>query len=227
LAGLFKSQLPELASVIGPEKSQAVISLLDGTVQSLRQTNQQLSSYVTDQFNIIAHIQEILSIQRHYTALQQSQQRALVNVRSVINDALTMLLGTIEKKGICISLDLAHQVPLIKADHTKLVQVLLNLLKNSIDSIDIDIGEKHIHIRLFLVNASLNIEIQDNGSGFDAHTGEKLFQRGFTTKYSGSGLGLANCKSIIDSHNGLINITSPGPGQGTRAEIKFKLQPTT
>ncbi|GLU56998.1 hypothetical protein Dfri01_64590 [Dyadobacter frigoris] len=223
LAGFLKNQLPELTSAMGKEKSQAVISLLNGTVQSLKQTNQQMNSYVTDQFNIITHIQEILSIQRQYTAVQHSQQRAPVNLRSVINDSLAMLFATMDKKRITVSLDISQKETLIKADRTKLMQVLLNLLKNSIDSFETDIKERKIHIRLCSVNGSLTIEIRDNGSGFDVQTGERLFERGFTTKRSGSGLGLANCKSIIDSHSGLISITSPGPGQGTTAIIKFKI----
>ena len=81
-------------------------------------------------------------------------------------------------------------LPVIKGDRTKLMQVILNVLKNSIEAIDIYAVEKSISINITSHTDFLILQIQDSGKGFDEATGKKLFTRGFTTKSSGTGLGL-------------------------------------
>jgi len=61
----------------------------------------------------------------------------------------------------------------------------------------------------------------DNGQGFDAKTAELFFVRGFTTKKNGTGLGLYNCRAIIESHAGSFEIKSDGPGCGAVSTIRF------
>jgi signal transduction histidine kinase len=68
------------------------------------------------------------------------------------------------------------------------------------------------------------LQIKDNGKGFDESTANQLFKRGFTTKSSGAGLGLYNCRTIIESHEGTIDITSEGQGKGTLSTIGFKIR---
>jgi signal transduction histidine kinase len=69
----------------------------------------------------------------------------------------------------------------------------------------------------------LVFQVKDNGHGFDALTGKQLFERGFTTKASGTGLGLDSCRSIIENHGGTIEITSEGFGKGALTTITFKI----
>jgi signal transduction histidine kinase len=103
------------------------------------------------------------------------------------------------------------------------MQVLLNILRNSIDAIDINSTEKNISVNAFTNEDQLVLQIKDNGKGFDEHTANQLFGKGFTTKTSSSGMGLYNCKAILESHDGTIAITSSGNGRGTIATIGLKL----
>jgi signal transduction histidine kinase len=103
------------------------------------------------------------------------------------------------------------------------MQVVLNILKNSIEAIDINAEEKHISIVVKVNNETISVKVQDSGHGFDEETGRKLFIRGFTTKASGTGLGLNNCKTIIESHEGTIEITSDGFGKGALTILEFKI----
>ena len=68
------------------------------------------------------------------------------------------------------------------------------------------------------------LKIADNGQGFDKKTSKNFFERGFTTKKKGTGLGLYNCRSIVESHAGSFDISSDGPGLGAVTTIKFALQ---
>jgi nitrogen fixation/metabolism regulation signal transduction histidine kinase len=59
--------------------------------------------------------------------------------------------------------------------------------------------------------------------GFEGINGDQFFEKGVTSKTEGTGLGLANCKSIIESHDGTIQLFSKGVGLGATSEIIFNL----
>lgn len=136
---------------------------------------------------------------------------------------MAMLYASLNKRNIVVSQNIPDEVSLIKGDRTKLMQVILNLLKNSIEAIDIYAVDKTISITIINHPDSLVLQIKDSGKGFDAETGRKLFTRGFTTKASGSGLGLEHCRAILESHHACIDISSEGPGKGALTNIKFNL----
>jgi signal transduction histidine kinase len=152
-----------------------------------------------------------------------TQERRPVNLQNVVNDSISMLLASADKKSIVISVNAITDLPIIKGDRTKLMQVILNILKNSIEAIDLNAAEKDIFIRLYTHFDNLILQIQDTGSGFDELVGKSLFQRGYTTKSTGTGLGLYNCRMIIESHAGSININSNGPGTGAVTTIELPI----
>jgi signal transduction histidine kinase len=172
---------------------------------------------------IIGHVQEILTIQRQYV-IGQSTERTLVNIRSIINDSVSMIYGSFDKKGIQFSLEAPALIPKIKGDRTRLMQVILNLLKNAIDAFsDLEQTDKFIAIKITTDDNKITIQITDNGKGFDPETAVRLFQRGYTTKSEGTGLGLANCRNIIEGHNGEITLTSDGINKGATSTVVFNL----
>jgi signal transduction histidine kinase len=224
LAGFFEAQQPAFAATLGEAKAKAVTDMLKGILRSQKEKDVEIANAVKEQLNIIAHVQEILNIQRQYVSGHESHERKHVNLRSVINDSVSMLYATCQKRGITISVAITAHHPVLKGDRTKLMQVILNVMKNSMEAIEHDAEEKTIKIELVQTNEdALMLKITDSGCGFDENTGAQLFKRGFTTKSSGTGLGLYNCKTIIESHAGSVRIESDGPGQGTRTTIEFRL----
>ena len=223
LAAFFEDKKAKIAEAIGDAKADAVIKMLNGITQTQRNNQDELRKSIAEQLNIITHIQEILDIQRQYIMGHESQERKPVNLRNLINDCLAMLLASIDKMAIAVSLNVSADLPLIKGDRTKLMQAILNILKNSIESIEPGSSNKNIVLNAYTNSDSVVLQVKDSGVGFDDSTAKQLFQRGFTTKSSASGLGLYNCRSIIDSHEGSINITSDGPGKGCITTIDFKI----
>jgi signal transduction histidine kinase len=212
-----------IASAVGDAKASAMIDLLEGIIANQRASVSEVKHCLTEQMGIISHIQEILSIQRHYVT-GQSTERAPVNLRIIINDSIAMLSASFEIKGISITSDIPVIVPLIKGDRTKLMQVILNLLKNAVESVGIcNAANKSVHVSLIVKEQSIEIKITDTGMGFEEVSGESFFEKGVTTKSEGNGLGLANCKSIIESHHGTIRLYSKGVGSGATAIICFEL----
>src|SRR5579872_5503110 len=133
-----------------------------------------MSQSITEQLNTINHIQEILHIQRQYISGKETQERKPVNIRAIINDSLSMLFSSIEKNVIAVSLAIPEGLPLIKGDRTKLMQLILTLLKNSLEAIDTQSPEKAISIRADSQEDQLVIAVLDSGAGFDKETAARL-----------------------------------------------------
>ncbi|MFD0752310.1 ATP-binding protein [Mucilaginibacter calamicampi] len=211
-----------LANALGADKANALLALTEGIAKTQTENNAEFSASVNELLNITAHIQEILNIQRQFVAGREGQQqRKPVNLVNIISDCRSMLLASLEKKRIKLHANIAPGTFIIKGDHTKLMQVILNVLKNSVEAIDMEADEKDINISLRADGTLIELKVKDNGKGFSPETGARLFERGFTTKSNGTGLGLYNCRSIIESHAGEFNIASPGVDHGAEVNIVF------
>jgi PAS domain S-box-containing protein len=149
LISLFKMKQAGMATVLGDAKAEAVITMLSGITETQKNNQEEIRKSIKEQLGIITYIQEILNIQRQYITGHESQERKAVNLRNIINDSLSMLFSSIDKMAIAISLNIPADLPIIKGDRTKLIQLLLNILKNSIDAIDKDAAEKNICISAF------------------------------------------------------------------------------
>jgi PAS domain S-box-containing protein len=225
LSAFLKTQQLALAGAIGADKAAALVSLTENLANTQATNHQEVTTSMKELLNIITHIQEILNIQRqlvrdHGTG---SQERRPVNLGNLIDNCRSMLFAALERKGIELKLNIQPGLPIIKGDQTKLMQVILNVLKNSIEAIDITLIDKRIAVTALSIDGSIELIVTDNGQGFTAETGRHFFERGFTTKKTGTGLGLYNCKSIIESHGGTFEIKSDGPGLGSVATIKLEL----
>jgi signal transduction histidine kinase len=223
LAVFFESQQPAMATVFGEVKSGAVINMLNGIAQTQKNSQEEIGRSVTEQFNIVNHIQQILHIQRQYITGKESQERKPVNILNIINDCRAMLLSSIEKNVIAVAMDIPADLPLIKGDRTRLMQVFLQVFRNSLEAISMDAPEKTIGICAYRTSGQLILEIRDSGAGFNESISARLFEKGFTTKPMGAGMGLYNCHDIMESHEGTIDITSEGPGKGSLAKVRFKI----
>lgn len=147
-----------------------------------------------------------------------------VLVVDVINPILNLLRFDIEQNNIDIQLSIEPQVLSFEVDKEQIEQVLINLLKNAIQAM----GENHefnksneIKIAASIDSESrVLIKIEDNGSGIDEEALKKVFIPFFTTKKSGSGIGLSLSKQIMRKHSGSISVSSV-MDQGTEFVLTF------
>lgn len=222
LVRFFSDHKVAMGTAIGEAKAGAVINMLNSMAESQHVSREEIQRSIAKQLTIISHIQEMLAIQRQYIAGQGAKERKASNLRAILNDCLAMLYASFDKKGITINVNATAEAPVIYGDRTRLMQVIMNILKNSIEAIGKDASDKTICIRLYSEEDFLILEVEDTGNGFDAETGGRIFERGFTTKSSGTGLGLQHCRGIIESHGGTISLSSKGVGKGASVQIKFK-----
>jgi signal transduction histidine kinase len=116
------------------------------------------------------------------------------------------------------------EAPLIvNMDKSQLLRVFTNLMKNAVEAIPED-RKGHISVELKKEGDDALIVFKDNGTGIPENIVDKIFSPYFTTKSSGTGLGLAMTKNIIEFWNGQIWFETE-PGKGTTFFVKLGLTP--
>jgi PAS domain S-box-containing protein len=220
----LKAEQVPIGNAIGADKATALVSITDGIAKTQADNQREVGTSISELLNIVSHIQEILNIQRQFVRGHSgTHERKPVNILNIIEDCRSMLFASMDKKGVKLNINIKQGKYVIKGDHTKLMQVMLNILKNSLEAINMESSGKHISISMESTKEYISLQIADSGQGFDAETSRRFFERGFTTKKSGTGLGLYNCRSIVESHSGSFEISSDGPGMGAITSIKFAL----
>jgi two-component system nitrogen regulation sensor histidine kinase NtrY len=106
------------------------------------------------------------------------------------------------------------------ADYSQVEQILINLIKNSIESLS---GKKNgtIHLKAFYADNSVLIQVEDNGIGIPGDIIEDIFVPFYTTKENGSGIGLSLSKQIMQNHDGTISVNSAS-NKGSTFTLKFQ-----
>ena len=138
-----------------------------------------------------------------------------MNIIDLFDDIKETMVPLFKAKKIKYEIKCESDIT-INADYNRMKQVLVNLIKNSIEASNKEKGL--ITLTIFYSNSSLYIIVKDNGEGMDKDTLEKIFTPFYTTKHYGTGLGVCLSKEIIEAHNGSLSYTSI-PNKGTIAKI--------
>lgn len=175
------------------------------------------------------HIENIISLQMRYARLVGDAEPVWVN--RVIRDALDMLGDSIRKREVIVDLDLDNNLPQVEVEESKLLQIIVNLIKNSYEALDRIQGEKKITITSFMVeggNPRVVLSVKDTGCGFNPEEKESFFAFGYSSKKRGSGFGLHSCANYLIANQGNIEAKSNGPGQGAEfiVQLPVKLDKT-
>ena len=128
-----------------------------------------------------------------------------VDVNEVARDILKLMRNELINQNVTVDTDLAQNLPAIRADRVQLQQVVLNLLLNACEAMTAsDSSERQLLITSKLENGAVRMSVTDRGGGIPDEKLEQVFERFFTTKKEGMGLGLSICRSIINEHEGKI-----------------------
>jgi PAS domain S-box-containing protein len=160
-----------------------------------------------------ARAAEIIDRLRSFYKKGAPPEHELLDVNELVGEMLVLLRSEANHYSIHVRTDLASELPAITADRVQLQQVLMNLMLNGIEAMKDTGGELTIETEL-VQDGELLISVSDNGVGLPAGKTEQIFNAFFTTKPQGSGMGLAICRSIIESHGGRL-WANANDGQGS------------
>ncbi len=158
-------------------------------------------------------VEDLLTLSRlDLTPLQQRP----VNLRAVVEEAISALFQAAETRGVRLALQSPHDLPRVSGDRDRLHQVFINLLDNAIKYTRPDGGEAVV--RLTHVDGRVRVEVRDNGIGIAPQDLPRIFDPLYRSPdvndLPGTGLGLTIVRAILEQHDTTIEAQSE-PGQGT------------
>ncbi len=151
-------------------------------------------------------------------AMELSIQKADIN--KILEDTLAMAADRIDLNGVRVEKQYIKERCEVDVD-VKIIKVaFLNIIVNAIEAMEKNKGV--LILRTKKQNKKCMVEIEDNGSGMDEDSLQKIFDPYFTSKAKGNGLGLTNTQNIIISHHGKIDVSSK-PGKGSLFVISLNV----
>lgn len=167
-------------------------------------------------------VDHIEGIVRETLLLAKPQEMKTVNVElsKLVEETYKFLRNEAVLKGIDLEMFCEGEVFYVAGDEIHLRQVLVNLLKNAIEA-SLDKGQISLVLEMTEKGTAL-ITVKDNGVGIKPGDLDKIGTPFFTTKPTGTGLGLSVSKRIIEEHRGIFNIKS-SLGEGTTIMIELPL----
>jgi PAS domain S-box-containing protein len=175
--------------------------------------------------NNIDHIKNIVAMQQGYAKVSGATE--IVKVTDLVEDALRIDVSELERHGVQLVRDYAADIPGITVDKHKVLQILVNLIRNARHACD-DSGneQKRLTVQVRQVANRVRIAVTDNGVGILPENLTRIFNHGFTTRKSGHGFGLHSGALAAKETGGLLTAHSDGPGKGATFTLELPLQPT-
>jgi two-component system NtrC family sensor kinase len=141
----------------------------------------------------------------------------------LIEELVRFHLEELEHASVRVALELSGELPEIQLDADQMRQALLNILRNASEALAGE-GGGVVTIRAYPDGRWLVVEVADDGPGMDAEHVARVFDPFFSTKSTGSGLGLPLTQQIVGEHGGRIACIS-SPGVGTTFSIRLPIAP--
>jgi signal transduction histidine kinase len=146
-----------------------------------------------------------------------------LDVRTLVEDSLRMNEGAFSRHGVTIVRDFTD-VPLIEADKHRVLQILVNVIRNAKYACsEAAGGEKRITVRIRAADAAVLISVIDTGVGIPAENLDRIFGHGFTTRRDGHGFGLHSSALAARELGGSLRAESAGPGRGATFTLTLPL----
>jgi PAS domain S-box-containing protein len=150
------------------------------------------------------------------------------DVAVVVEDAVATVKPAADAKGLHLTCSLGHGTATVSGDHSRLQQVVWNILSNAVKFTP---RGGSIKVRVVQDDGQVQIVVSDTGIGFPASFQPHLFERfrqaesGTTRAHGGLGLGLAIARHIVEMHGGTIDAQSGGEGKGATFSVMLPLSP--
>ena len=212
-------------------QGQKVAPFIIGLADDFMSQDEKLAETVSRVQDRAEHIADIVRMQKSLG--KSSVYRKDINLQQAIDDAITVLAESIKKRDIEVHIDCNNTPEEIRTQESQFHQMLVNLIKNSVEAIDelatsIGLSEPpFIRIRCYVKLTSFILEVIDNGIGIEKDKFTIIFGGDYTTKESGSGLGLHSIANFVDGLDGKIYPLSDCIGKGTTIRVILPLSSVT
>jgi signal transduction histidine kinase len=171
----------------------------------------------------VEHIKNVIAMQQAHAA--RSVAGEPVRPIELIDEALRITDDVLQEGKVRVVKQLA-EVPPVRLDKTRTVQILVNLVTNAKQAMDHGLAPRRtLTLRLDAADGKLRIQVKDCGVGIAAENMNKLFSHGFTTRRDGHGFGLHSCALAASEMGGRLAAHSDGTGFGATFTLELPLEP--
>jgi PAS domain S-box-containing protein len=201
------ASLAELSASIAHEVNQplaAIVANSHACQRWLKSDPPNLERAQTTVERIIRDAKSAADAVSHIRALfkQAVEPRAHSALDSVIVETRNLMAEEATRRRIRMEIDVAKDIPLLAFDRVQIEQVLINLMRNGLEAMESTAGDNVLRISVRYVGGMVQTAISDSGPGVAFP--DRIFEAFFTTKDHGMGMGLAICRSIVESHGGRL-----------------------
>jgi two-component system sensor kinase FixL len=210
----------EMASTLAHELNQplsAISNYLKGSRRMLEAAEDERSTTVRDALDKAGdqamRAGQIIRRLRDFVSRGETERR-VESITKLVEEASALALVGVKDRGIKVRFQFDPAVDLVLADRVQVQQVLLNLIRNSMDAME-DVTNRDLVIAIASEGfGHVRVSVSDTGSGISPEIAEQLFQPFITTKRHGMGVGLSISRTIVEAHGGRIWV-EPNPQGGT------------
>ena len=201
---LLPTYLTELAKQLGGDQEKALHE-----IDSLK--------------NNIAHIKEIVAMQQRYARVGGATET--IDLTQLVDESLRINQSGFERHTITVVKEF-EEIPQITVDKHKVLQILVNLIRNAKDACD-STGEvmKRVTVRVARCARGVQVAVSDTGVGIAPENMIRIFNHGFTTKKTGHGFGLHSGALAARELGGELRAHSDGPGSGATFVLELPVTP--
>ncbi len=203
-------------------KGKQLLSYLNSLSEHLADEQKQLLEELKTLANNVEHINEIVAMQQNYARVLGVLES--LSVVELVEDALRLNAGAMERHQVQVIRDFSEVPPILLEKH-KVLQILINLIRNAKYALD-DRGheDKLLTIRIRTTERqTATISVIDNGIGIPAENLTRIFEHGFTTRKKGHGFGLHNGALAAKELGGSLTAHSDGLGKGATFTLELPL----
>jgi PAS domain S-box-containing protein len=146
-----------------------------------------------------------------------SIHRSPADINALIHETVGLCIADLKQNGIRLAFELEPNLPPMYVDHIQIEQVIINLLRNSIDALKSLPAKQQRQISIqsrLTLNGCIQVRVKDNGPGLDKEQQQKVLTPFYTTKADGMGMGLSITRSLVEAHDGTLHFNSQ-PEKGT------------
>lgn len=211
LAGLSRTMsLAEMAASIAHELNQPLTALV-ADAQACRRwltsepvnvgramtTSERIVQQCTRASAVLVRIRSLF--------MRSEYVRDEADLNGVIRELVRLLREDAIRRNVALHLELAEGLPGVRMDTVQMQQVILNLARNGMEAMTETRGARELEIRTARGGTGeVTVSVRDTGCGLDERVRARIFEPFVTTKADGTGMGLAICRSIVESHEGRI-----------------------
>jgi len=189
--------------------SEAALMLLSQTPPNIHETRAALEAIVSDGARAAMIIASLRSMFK-----RDIPQRVRLDVNDLLQEVLKLVDADLRSQKVTVSIELRKPLPQLLADRVQLQQVFLNLFMNAIEAmrpITDRVRELRIRSDFIQDRSGVLITVEDSGTGIEPADKERIFEPFFSRKSTGTGIGLAICKSIVEAHGGHLHASANRP----------------